>query len=182
MNKIILAFGILALSLTACNNAPTEAVNEDTVDQFDTAAFIQEVEKMDQQLSQTSPQRKELITAIGLFEDYAIMFPGTEASADYLLKASDFCLALDRFDKSVFLLNRIIDDYPNYSRLEAVYFNRANHTDLNIRDTTLAKTYYHEFIEKFPESKLVEDAKIRIETVSLSLEEMVARFEAMNAE
>ncbi len=180
MKRTVLALIIIGLVVSSCGNSSVEVKDQVQEEVFDTAAFIQKVEDIDSKLATSSPSKKDLITAIGLFEDYALMYPGTEKSADYLLKASDFCLAIDRVEKSVFLLSRIIDQNPDYSRLEAVYFNRANHTDLNLRDTSLAKTYYKEFIEKFPDSKLVNDAKIRIETVSLSLEEMVERFEEMN--
>ena len=182
MKKVALILSLSILVFSACNSA---AESETTTpagetDSFDTAAFEQEMISIEEKINMGAPERKDLITAAGLYEKYAELYPGTETSGDYLLKASDFNLSLGKVNKSVAILSKIIEEYPEYSRLESAYFNRANHTDLDLRDTTLAKTYYEEFLEKYPDSEMADDAQSRIENVSLSIEELVKKFEEMN--
>ena len=60
--------------------------------------------------------------------------------------------------------------------MEDVMFNKASHLDFELRDTTQAKELYQEFITKYPNSELVDDAQSRIENISLSLDELVEKF------
>jgi len=186
MKKRILSIVLCGTILISCDSSDSdETINiEAKVGEvkMDTAQFIKQVEEIESKLNTTAPDKKDLILAASLFEKYATIFPEDAKSAGYLLKASDFNLAIGKVQKSVYLLNLIIDNYPNYSKLESVYFNRANHTDFDLRDTSSAKTYYHEFLEKFPESAMAETAENRIKNIALSMEDLVKQFEKMNAE
>ncbi|MFD1552126.1 hypothetical protein DNU06_00490 [Putridiphycobacter roseus] len=178
MRKIAMIIGGLSLMFTAC----TPAKDNEKVDngEFDSAFFIGELRAIEDSISNGIPAQKHLVKALVLFQDYVNHFPTSKEAPDYLLRTSDLYLSVNNPNRSVDILNEIIKSYPNYKRLEAVYFNRANHVDFEIRDTSLAKTYYQEFLEKYPNSGLVNDANSRIENIGLSAEQLIEKFEAMN--
>src|SRR5690606_5932182 len=122
------------------------------------------------------PAKEDVEKAVTMYQDYAGIFPDDKKSPDYLLQASDFAYNLGQYPKSVKILNRLIDNYPDYYKLESAYFNRASHTDFELRDTATARIYYNEFIEKYPDSDFVKDAEVRLNTMYLSLEDLVKTF------
>ena len=121
-------------------------------------------------------KEKDIEDAITRFQDFAALFPEDPKAPDYLLRASDLALISDQPQKSVKLLNRIINDYPDYPKMEDVKYNRASHLDFELRDTTKAKEAYQEFIDTYPNSPLINDCKSRIENIQYSLEELTEKF------
>jgi TolA-binding protein len=122
------------------------------------------------------PKEADIKDAISKFQDFASIFPEDPAAPDYLLRASDLTLLLDLPQKSVKLLNQIIDNYPAYNKMEDVKYNRASHLDFELRDTTKAKEAYQEFMVDYPNSPLVNDCKSRIENIQYSIEELTEKF------
>lgn len=179
--KTILTVAFIASLVVSCNNSNGVEDNVD-VQNFDTTAFLSEINDIESALNTNIPSQDTLEIAAKLFQNFANNFPEDKESPDYLLKASDLYLAMNDPKNSVKILDRLIETYPEYEDIENAYFNRANHIDFEIRDTVLAKKYYNEFISKFPDSKLVNDANARIKFISLSLEDLMKKFEAMNAE
>lgn len=181
MKKNILILGIFVFTLSlfsACggneenNSENTEetGVNKDE--------FMTELTALEDsiQANLNNPDQELLKSAITKYQDFADIFPDDPKAPDYLLKASDFSLATNQPEKSVKILNKIIENYPDYGRMEDVLFNKASHLDFELRDTTQAKEVYREFIEKYPNSELVDDAESRIQNISLSMEELVEKF------
>lgn len=171
---------IFALSLVACGSDEEVIYDEkqdDYISRVDYAEFSKELEALENKiLSQTPPDAALLKEATTKFQDFAGYFPEDPKAPEYLLKASDYALTLGQVEKSVKILDRIIKEYPDYNRMEDVMFNKADHLDFNLRDTTAAKVAYQEFIDRYPNSDLVDDAQSRIENISLSLEELADKF------
>jgi outer membrane protein assembly factor BamD (BamD/ComL family) len=176
MKKFII--GVLAMSVLACGETEYNEQQEgsDTIE-VDYDAYKKECEDLEADiLASETPNDSLLKVAINKFQGFANYFPEDPEAADYLLKSSDFSMATGQPEKSVKILDRIIDNYPDYGRMEDVMYVKASHIDLNLRDTTWAKQAYQEFIDKYPESELVSDAQIRIENIALSIEELAEKF------
>ena len=144
----------------------------------DTAKFLVDLAALEKRINDNvnSPNEKDLKKAIGSFQDYAAIFPEDPKSPDYLFKAADFAYSVHQVEKSVKLLQRIIDLYPTYNRIEDVKFTRASHLDFELRDTNAAKEAYQSFIKEFPNSELIDDCNSRIKNIRYSAEEMADIF------
>lgn len=180
MKKIGLYVGIVAVLFTACNG---EAPAESTVDsnELDTASFLSQINSIDSIMQTSIPEKKDINRAIVLYQEFANYFPEDTKTPNYLFQVSDFYLSQGKSTKAVNVLTNIISKYPNYTKLESVYFARASHVDLDLRDTTLAKRYYEEFLEMYPQSQYAADAKTRMENVGLSIEDIIKQFDEKNA-
>ena len=182
--KSIIKVLFLGLILTTVSCGGSDKTDENTgefVNEFNETKFLSDLEVIEASLNVDAPNKNDLQKAITAFRDFAFHFPEDDRAADYLLKASDIALTLGQNEKSVTILNQIIDEYPNYEKMESVCYNRASHTDFELRDTAAARQYYLEFMEKYPESDFMDDAQARIDQNFMSLEELVEMF-SKNAE
>lgn len=182
MNNSIWVFSLLlSITLASCSSQDDGVIydekQDDLIAQVDYATFNKECEDLESKiLSSSNPDKNLMQEATTKFQDYAGYFPTDPKAPEYLFKASDYALALGQPEKSIKILERIMKDYPSYNRMEDVMYNRADHLDFNLRDTTRAKEAYQEFITKYPQSDLVDDAQSRIENIGLSLEELADKF------
>jgi outer membrane protein assembly factor BamD (BamD/ComL family) len=170
---------LFSFILVACGSEEViyDEKQDDFISHVDYDEFSKELQDLEKKiLSQTPPEESLLKEATTKFQDFAGYFPEDPKAPDYLLKASDYALTLGQVEKSVKILDRIITEYPAYNRMEDVMFNKADHLDFNLRDTTAAKIAYQDFIDKYPNSDLVDDAQSRIENIGLSLEELADKF------
>ena len=120
---------------------------------------------------------EKLKEAVTKFQDFANTFPDDERAPEFLLKASDFSNALKLPEKSGKILDRIIKDYPEYEKMEDIYYVRAVYLDFDLRDTTRAKEAYQTYIDKYPNSgQRVLDAQTRIDNIAYSIEELAEKF------
>ncbi|MCB9224870.1 MAG: outer membrane protein assembly factor BamD [Crocinitomicaceae bacterium] len=178
MKKLIYILGLTAF-MASCggeeveyNDTPDDGTIEINYDQLKG-----ECEDLESRiLSGNGPQDSLLKAATTRFQDFTGAFPEDPEAPDYLLKASDFAYTLAQYEKSVKILDRIIKEYPEYKRMEDVMFVKASHIDLNLRDTTRAKQAYQDFMAKYPESEMIDDAQSRIENIGLSIEELAEKF------
>lgn len=176
---VLIPVFILSLLSSCGGNDDTvyDEKQDDLTPKVDYTEFSNELIELENRiLSQTPPDKALMQEATTKFQDFAGYFPEDAKAPEYLLKASDYALALGQPEKSVKILSRIIADYPQYNRMEDVMFNKASHLDFELRDTTNAKEAYQQFIDKFPNSDLVDDAQSRIDNISLSLEELANKF------
>lgn len=175
--KILTVAFVSLFMLAACNNNESSAdIKTESV--VDTTKFLANLEALQSRIknSQGIPNEKDLKEAVTSYQDYAVIFPNDPKSPDYMLQASDFAHTLGNYKKSVYILDNIIEQYPNYSKMESVKYNRASHLDFEIRDTTRAKEAYQDFINTYPNSPLVADCQSRIKNIKYSLEELTEKF------
>lgn len=178
--SLTLLFGGLMISCGGNADKNQESQEDQTKKStdIDTTAFLAELKTIKNKVENNSgiPKEKDLKEAITKFQDFAALFPEDPEAPDYLFRASDICLTVNQPQKSVKILTRIIKEYPDYSRMEDVKYNKASHLDFELRDTTAAKKAYREFIEEYPNSTLVKDCESRIENIRYSAEELAEKF------
>lgn len=169
----LLSIGFLAL-LVACGSEDETVYDEKEELPIPTADYGEMTEELNQLEAdiKKDPQNEELLkTAINRFQDFAHFWPEDPKSPDYLFKASDFSMAVNQPAKGVKLLERIMNEYPDYELMIDVEYNYASHLDWELRDTTRAKQAYQSFIDKYPEDNRAADAAIRIKYIRYGWDE-----------
>ncbi len=117
--------------------------------------------------------KNEIIPLIDLYQHYADSLPNNEKSPEYLLKASDYYNALGMHPQKIHLYKKIIDKFPKFKDADMVLYLYASALDSDFDERKTAKKYYTEYIEKYPNSPYVNDAKSRLETIdSLSFKQL----------
>ena len=175
-NYLILLF-ISTLFVACGGNDSSTKEEDDLIPTVDYDTYMVEIKALEDAINtEESPSDSLLKEGIIKFQEFAGFFPEDPKAPDYLLKASDFSYTTKQFEKSVKILSRIMADYPDYERMEDVMFNKASHLDFELRDTTRAKEAYQEFIDKYPNSELVDDAETRIKNIRFSAEDLIEIF------
>lgn len=110
---------------------------------------------------------------IGLYQDFANLYPDEKETPRYLYLAADIAGAINKPKIKVDNYKRILEKYPNYKGKDNVVYLLAFTLDaeLNFRDE--ARKYYEETVKTGADTNLVRDAKIRLETIdSLTFDQL----------
>jgi tetratricopeptide (TPR) repeat protein len=166
------AFLGLVLTTVSCGgDKPGD--NIETVEGFNEEQFLINLEEIENSLNVEVHDKNDLQKAVTSYQDFANHFPEDEKAPDYLMQASDFAFTLGQYEKSVRILNQIIDEYPDYDQMLSVCYSRASHTDFELRDTATARQYYIEVQEKYPNTQQAIDAQTRIDQNFMTPEELI---------
>jgi outer membrane protein assembly factor BamD (BamD/ComL family) len=96
---------------------------------------------------------------------------------DYLFKAGTLSMALRKDGEALSNFSILIDRFPQSVHLAEAYYYKAFIYEDIIYDIEAARTAYNDFISKFPYHQFVSDAKLSIQYLGMSPEEIVATFE-----
>lgn len=108
-------------------------------------------------------------------------FPDDSSAATILLVGVGSASGLEQYQMSLTLLDRIIARYPDYKRMDHVYYLRAYILDYNFKSRkTEAEAAYRQLLTKFPNYEHAEEIKGRIEYMNMSELEVIREFEKKN--
>jgi TolA-binding protein len=170
MRNFRIVFMLMALSMFLVECAP------------DPKAKIKEIEKKmgadDFKLDDNGKQTAtELINA---YLDYAEKHKDNPDAPDYLYKAADLSLNINQSRQSLDLYNRIIYQYPDYKKAPECLFLMGYIYENYLQELGKAKEIYEQFIAKYPTHEFADDAKVSIENLGKSPEELIRSFEEKN--
>lgn len=158
MRKIFLFLSFAAL-LAACGGS--NKTNNSTPS-FDLGARIEAREKT---LDMNQPNPAAVNELIGLYVRYADSLPEDKKSPVYLLKASDLYHIQGKYALKCEIYQKIISKFPNFKDLDMVMYLYASSLDSELDMRPRAKEQYQAYIETFPKSQYVTDARERLKTI-----------------
>lgn len=113
---------------------------------------------------------------VQLYEQYAEEYPDDTLSADYLFKAGQLCVSAGRYELAITLFGKVLR-YMNYRNASTAAFLQGFVADNHLHDTARARVFYEKFLNGFPQSSMADDARLMLQQMSLSPEELVRMFE-----
>ena len=117
-----------------------------------------------------------------MYSDYVKDYPEDTMSEYYLFQMSNVYSAMKECDKALDCLDKIIKDYPNGKKVGAAYFFKG----VVLQDVCLNKEEsikaFELYIEKFPNSVHVHDAKKMIDFAKAKQPEDILGYESFIAE
>lgn len=164
MRKTVVILAGLALCLASCGGKK---------EQKDLGTQIEQAEK---KLDMRNPSPAQLNHLAGLYTRYADSLPQDKNAPVYLMKASDLYHTQGNYARTCQLYKIIIEKYPDFKDLDMVMYLYASSLDSELDDRAEAKKQYQLYLEKFPKSPYVEDARARLTTIdSLSFKQLQDR-------
>jgi outer membrane protein assembly factor BamD (BamD/ComL family) len=160
MNKIVVILFALT-ALAACQSPKEKALAE-----------IKALEAND---SIFSPQQIEKVKAA--YIDFANKYPDDELAPEFLFKAGQRCNVTADHGRAIELFQQVINTYPKHKTAEDALFLQAYVYENSLQDYSKAKATYIQFIKQYPTSELVEDAKLSIQNMGKTPEEIFAEFD-----
>ena len=108
--------------------------------------------------------------------DFAGKYPDDELSPEFIFKSAQRCNAIAQHEQAIKLFQSIIDKYPKSKRCEEALFLQGYIYENSMKDLAKAKETYTKFLEKYPNNELADDAKLAIQNLGKSPEEIFESF------
>lgn len=172
---VLFLIGLMA----ACGGAAEERTEGSEV-----AEAVRRVQAMQDSLY-AHPERMNLKSARELADGYQLFarkYPRDSLAPEYLLLAAGLMPNLGEAKQSIVIYNRIIKEYPRWQRLPETYFLKALTLEDALGQKGAAEQAYLDVVYKFPDHRFAAEAKQAIENLNYTPEELIRKFEAMNAD
>jgi TolA-binding protein len=169
--KILRSFGILIIlaSITIqCSNDPKSKI-KDLEKQIGSEKFT-----LDEKGMQVA---NELVKE---YIDYANSHKDSPEAPEYLYSAADMSLNIGKSKEALDLYNQIIYKYPDFAKAPECLFLVGYIYENYFQQYGKAKEIYESFLQKYPNHEFADDAKISIENMGKSPEELIKSFEEKN--
>ncbi len=173
-----LLIAVIGLSIFASCGENSTAVSK-AADQ-DTLASTR-IRVMEDSLS-AKPDQKNAQALYDVYLLYAKVHPLDSLAPEYIFRAANMRISFGDPKAGITLYDRIIANYPTWRKLQDTYYLKALTIDNDLQQKGAAKQAYEEVIEKFPDGRFTAEAKQMIANMQYSDEELIKKFEAMNAD
>lgn len=161
---------LLSTMLSSCGNDKEKAQN--AIKQMELSTF---------DYTQTINAQKA-DSLVNMYSSYVNRFPDDTLCASYLFRAADILANRNKCMESVAMYERLIRDYPSSRYVEESYFLRGVVYSQVCLNKDKSRECFNEFISKYPQSRLVDDANglMMMDTLSDEME-IIRKFEQMNS-
>jgi tetratricopeptide (TPR) repeat protein len=119
----------------------------------------------------------ELVRA---YTSYAESHKDSPEAPDYMYSAADLSLNIGKSKEALDLYNQIIFEYPDYVKAPECLFLIGYIYENYFGEYGKARDIYESFLKKYPDHDFADDARISIENLGKSPEELIKSFEEKN--
>ena len=173
LNNMYVSFLLILYALEFISCSPKQSTLTDKEDQI---AVIDSLQKC-MVNAQTQSLNKELaLQGIAAYKKYVKSFPEDTVSAEYLFRVSDIARGIGDYSTALSSLQNIISQYPDFNKLPECYFLQGYYCQEFFHDTISARVHYQNFLSKYPNHPLSNDAKTLIKLLGKTDDEIVKRF------
>ena len=167
MKRIFVSLLLAAMMLSCGEKMSVEKINE-----LESKVFAKDAVLSSENVIQ-------LVDAYLLF---AKQNPNDQQTPEFLFKALDVAVGINAEgpQKAIDIADVLIEKYPDFEMTQMAMFVKGFVYENMIGDLQNAEMTYRQFIEKYPNSPIVEDVKATLENLGLTPEELVRKFEEAN--
>ena len=97
---------------------------------------------------------------------------------EYLFKAVDVSMNLNEPQRTIFIIDKLVNEYPDFPRTQAALFVKAFIFETRYNNLEMAKKIYEQYLDMYPDGEFADDCRASIENLGLSPEELVKKFES----
>lgn len=157
---VILLFSVL---LIGCNtNDPAKRIEKLEEQAFATEGVI-------------NPEvANDLVSA---YCDFADANPDDAMAPEYLFKAVDVSMNLNEPQRTIYIIDKLLNNYPDYPRTQAALFVKGFIFETRYENYDMAKKIYEQYLVMYPDGEFAESCRASIENLGLTPEELVKKFE-----
>ena len=142
---------------------------------------VEEINKLESQVfaKDVKVEKENVVKLVDAYVLYAKQNPDDSQSPEYLFKALDVAVGINAEgpQKAIDIADIMIEQYPDFEMTPMAVFLKGFVYENMMTDYDKALDTYHQFLERYPNSPLVNDVKSTIENVGLTPEELIKKFE-----
>lgn len=137
------------------------------------------IEKLEEQAFATegaiNPEvANDLVSA---YCDFADANPDDAMAPEYLFKAVDVSMNLNEPQRTIYIIDKLLNYYPDYPRTQAALFVKGFIFETRYENYDMAKKIYEQYLVMYPDGEFAESCRASIENLGLTPEELVKKFE-----
>jgi outer membrane protein assembly factor BamD (BamD/ComL family) len=115
---------------------------------------------------------------LNMYTDFIKEFPTDTLVPEYIFKSGSIAMNEGNGEKAIGYFDLYMNQFPDKSRAPVCLFFKAYVYENVLRNMDKAKELYITFAEKYPNHPLANDAKLAVENLGKSPEQMIREFEA----
>ena len=138
------------------------------------------IEKLEEQAFATEKAIDPVVASdlVSAYCDFADANPDDTMTPEYLFKAVDVSMNLNEPQRTIYIIDKLVKEYPDYPRTQAALFIKAFIFETRYGNLDMAKKIYEQYLEMYPNGDFADDCKASIENLGLTPEELVKKFES----
>ena len=156
--KFLLFIGIALI--ISCNANNEKKQMQENVISLENSLYADSIGPVDRLKAQ------ELIQA---YENYANVYPDDSLAPEYLYKSGEIAMNLQMSGRAVGSFQKILNNYPDFDKAALCIFLQAFIYENQMQQYDESRKLYREFLEKYPEHELAEDALVSIQNMCLTV-------------
>ena len=167
MKRIFVSLLLVAILLSCGEKMSVEKINELESKVFAKDAVV---------------SAENVIQLVDAYLLFAKQNPNDQQTPEFLFKALDVAVGVNAEgpQKAIDIADVLIEKYPDFEMTPMALFIKGFVYENMIGDLRNAEMTYRQFIEKYPNSPIVEDVKATLENLGLTPEELIRKFEEAN--
>lgn len=166
MKQYILFILFIGLTTGACTCNRDRGVSE--IEELENKLYADSIKGIDDSVASA---------VTDAYIDFANKYPDDEKTPEYIFKAAELSMGLNKSADAVKYFQKICDDYPDYGRAPVCLFLQGFVYETQLKNNVMAQKIYSGFIEKYPGHALTDDAKFSLENLGRSDEDIIRAFE-----
>ncbi|MCK9422679.1 MAG: tetratricopeptide repeat protein [Bacteroidales bacterium] len=164
--SILMGFSGILLLITACGPSREKSVLK-----------VKDLEKRLFSPEAVSFNKVKADSLMMLYVDFVKDYPKDSLSPQYLFKAAGIAMNSGDGSKALNLYNQFLQDYPNHPHAAMSLFFKGFVYENILHNLENAKEVYLQFIEKYPNDEFNDDARLALQNLGKSPDEMIREFE-----
>jgi tetratricopeptide (TPR) repeat protein len=125
-------------------------------------------------------ERRSAVALLDVYKAYAKAYPQDSLSPEYLVRAAGIQRNLRDPQAAIDLYDRVIRDYPEWKDVVVCYYQKGLIYQDDLKQLGAAKTAYEEVVRLFPDHTFGKEAKIMIDNLQYTDEELIERYRKQN--
>lgn len=142
---------------------------------------VEEINKLESQVfaKGINVEKENVVKLVDAYVLYAKQNSDDSQSPEYLFKALDVAVGVNAEGprKAIDIADIMIEQYPDFEMTPMAMFLKGFVYENMMADYEKALDTYYQFLERYPNSPLVNDVKSTIENIGLTPEELIKKFE-----
>lgn len=174
MKKNILSICCGIFMIASCNSGAKEPTHDELAKMIDSLETPLMVESRYESVD--TAKGNEIIS---LYLKFADTYPKDTLAPLYLYNAARVACGMGLIDDMTTYYDRVIDNYPDFSKLAECYYEKGIALD-NAGRKNEARIAYQEFLEMFPDHFLANDIQTANSLLDLSDEMLIKHLQEIN--
>ncbi len=113
---------------------------------------------------------------IDMYDTYIVKYPEDSLIPEFIFRVAEANRALMRGTQALINYDLLIKQYPNSEYVPECYFLKGLVFEDVLYDFNAANLSYREFIDKYPEHHLKNDAELSLNYLGMSIEQIIETF------